>query len=63
MQKVLDDSPLYNSYTKQDMLNMLEFVEELGNTKYLNPHMLWDVPPKKHTNELYEEGEMTEEDI
>jgi len=62
LQTVMDDSPFYTSYTKKDMANMLELVDDLKGTSYWSPHFLWDVPNKTHDNELYEEGELSDEE-
>ena len=41
---------------------MMEMVNELKDTQYVNPHYLWDIPKKTHNKDMYDNGELTEED-
>jgi len=39
---------------------MFEMHDKLRESKYLKPHLLWDVPKKEHVKEYYDDNEMTE---
>mmetsp|Transcript_11114 Transcript_11114/g.9839 ORF Transcript_11114/g.9839 Transcript_11114/m.9839 type:complete len:148 (+) Transcript_11114:466-909(+) len=61
LKQIYENSPEYNAYTKQDIVNIFKIYKRLKDTKYLEPHFLWELPTKKH-NELYynQESELTE---
>jgi len=55
-----EESETFNGYTKKDIVNMYELVNDLEKSGDFNIHDLWHIPKKTHDNEEYENGELTE---
>ncbi|CAI2369960.1 unnamed protein product [Moneuplotes crassus] len=54
------ESPEIMTYTKEDASSIFKLYFELKDTKMITSHHLWDIPIKEHSEEKYEEGELTE---
>jgi len=53
----------FKTYTKHDVTNCFQIVNEFEEDGFLNPHSLWDLPKKEKSKEIcqiYHDGELTE---
>ncbi|CAI2375446.1 unnamed protein product [Moneuplotes crassus] len=58
--EAMDKTQFLSWYTKADYSNTFKLVNYLQDTKFVQPHFLYDIPKKTHSNSKYEGGELTE---
>jgi len=63
LEKFIENSLYYNSYTRDDLINFYETFEKVKGTPHFKNHNLWEIPKKAHKNDYYEDCELTEEEI
>ncbi|CAI2375074.1 unnamed protein product [Moneuplotes crassus] len=56
----IEKSGYLSWYTKTDFINSFKLVDYLQHTKFVQPHFLYNIPAKTHSNLKYEQGELTE---
>mmetsp|Transcript_20580 Transcript_20580/g.18220 ORF Transcript_20580/g.18220 Transcript_20580/m.18220 type:complete len:178 (+) Transcript_20580:469-1002(+) len=63
LEKFIENSSYYNSYTRDDLINFYEIFEKIKGTSHFKNHKLWKIPKKVHKNDYYEDCELTEEEV
>ena len=59
-QRIEEEVGYYNKIEKTDIINILEFVSKMSQTKYVKPHFLYDLKVRDPNSDIYEDDYLSE---
>lgn len=59
-QNMTESSGYYTKLKKKDILNVMEFVHKMSQTKYTTPHFLYDLKARDPSSDIYEDNYLSE---